>query len=421
MARTSRDTKPLGAEKRAITSALVGLEQFKDRGWSGIAVSEASAMGISALSCGIRTISEQIGSLPLNIIRHQPDGGRQVDKQHRLARLLNRSPNPEMPRPVFFETLMSHCLLYGNAYCEIVSTVGGRPTELWPIHPTRCQVLRNTATRERVYQITEADGTQINLYSEDILHVPGLCYDGTVGSQLIQTARETIAFGLATQRHANTLYKNLALPSGVIQVPPGIEMDDVGRANLAKGFRAHSSLEGVGGVPVLEQGITFQPNAQSATNQQMQFVELQRFYVYEIARLLRIPPSKLQSLEKSSFASMTEQNREFLSCLNPWLIKWQCEIERKLFRDAELDYLYVEFDTDQLISADQNARYTANHTACGKAWKTVNEVRAEEGYASIGPDGDRLSDDPAPTPDADPYPAVNPLADALPAPEGTDQ
>ena len=39
---------------------------------------------------------------------------------HHRARLLYRQPNPEMTSFVFWETLMTHLLLWGNAYAQIV-------------------------------------------------------------------------------------------------------------------------------------------------------------------------------------------------------------------------------------------------------------------------------------------------------------
>lgn len=320
-----------------------------------------------------------------------------------------------MTRPVFFECLQSHALLWGNAYAEIVRTESGRPSALWPIHPTRVTPLRDTDTGNLKYQITAADGSLTFLSPDDIVHVPGLTWDGSVGYDLLQTARETIGFGLASQRYANGLYKNMSSPSGWLSVPLGIKMNEQGLANLARGWLAKTTGENSGGVPVLEQGITFN-QANLSTNQQLQFAELSRFYVYEVARLLRIPPSKLQSLEKASFASLTEQNREFLNCINPWLTKWEHELEKKLL-PASRDDLYLEFDTDWLTRADQNARYTAYQSALSAGWMSVNEVRAAEGLSNIGPDGDEFGTE-APTPPApQPYPTVNPLEDANPTEE----
>lgn len=405
-----------GKQQRFLTTTGFGIQTQPV--WGDITVTEGSALGLSALWCGICVIAETIGSLPCVVYERQPDDGKLLATKHSNFRLLGRAPNPVDTRPVFFECLMGHAVLYGNAFAEVIRSNSGKPIAIWPIHPTRCQVQRDTQTRELSYRVTELDGTQSIIPAHSILHVPGLTADGSVAYRLLQVARETISFGLATQRYANSLYRNMSQPSGIIQIPAGVSLDDTGRQNLAKAFRANTSLENVGSVPVLEQGITFNPQNLS-TNQQLQFKELNQFYVYEIARLLRIPPAKLQSLEKASFASLTEQNREFLNCLNPWLEKWESELEKKLFTDAELDTYYVEFDTDQLVRSDQGARYTAYQSALNAGWMSVNEVRANEGLSNIGPDGDEYGG-PAPAPpEPQPYPTVNPLADANPPdPEG---
>src|SRR5947209_13998005 len=384
---------------------------------SGVQVTEATALGLSAVWCAVRTISQDVGTLS-PILYRATDRTTDARKGHPVARLLRDSPNPEMTRLTFFETVQSHVLLHGLSVCEIQRDGAGRPIALWPIHPLNVQVFRDQSTGALTYRVTftpsTADaahpvGTQVDLAAEDVLAVPGLSPEGTVGYKLLTLARESIGFGIATQRYGAAFFGNSARPSGVLQTD-GV-LSDPARENLRKSFNEfYAGVDNVGLVAVLEEGLKFTP--WTLTNEQSQLKDVLNWYVYEIARLFNIPPSKLWSLEKATWGNLETLQRDYLtSCLRPWLEKWEAELERKLLTPAERDAgLYIEFDTSALLRADQATRYTAYATAlAGKPFLTVNEVRAMENRPAID-GGDVLADPPAQAPSqaddaqADPQP-----------------
>ena len=87
---------------------------------SGNVVTERTAMQTTAVYACVRVLSEAIAGLPLNLYRYTPDGGKEKTINHPLYRLLHDAPNPEMTSFIFRETLMSHLLLWGNAYAQII-------------------------------------------------------------------------------------------------------------------------------------------------------------------------------------------------------------------------------------------------------------------------------------------------------------
>lgn len=86
---------------------------------SGKVVTERSAMQMTAVYACVRILSEAIAGLPLHMYRYKEDGGKEKALDHPLYQLLHDEPNPEMSSFVFRETLMTHLLLWGNAYAQI--------------------------------------------------------------------------------------------------------------------------------------------------------------------------------------------------------------------------------------------------------------------------------------------------------------
>ena len=87
---------------------------------SGKAVTERSAMQMTAVYACVRILSEAIACLPLHLYKYTDDGGKEKAIDHPLYQLLHDEPNPEMSSFVFRETLMTHLLLWGNAYAQII-------------------------------------------------------------------------------------------------------------------------------------------------------------------------------------------------------------------------------------------------------------------------------------------------------------
>ena len=146
---------------------------------SGKHVNERTAMTVTAVYACVRILAEAIASLPLHVYKYRPDGGKEHYIDHPLYYLLHDEANPEMTSFIFRETLMSHLLLFGNGYAQIIRDGRGQVLALHPLLPDKMTVDRDEAGR-LVYQYLK-DGQQVPLRREDVLHIPGLGYDGVVG------------------------------------------------------------------------------------------------------------------------------------------------------------------------------------------------------------------------------------------------
>lgn len=192
---------------------------------SGKNVNERSAMQMTAVYACVRILSEAIAGLPLHMYRYRDDGGKEKAVDHTLYRLLHEEPNPEMTSFVFRETLMTHLLLWGNAYAQVIRNGKGEVMALYPLMPNRMTVDR--APDGRIVYIYSRDQSEANagkksqvvLTSDDVLHIPGLGFDGLVGYSPIAMAKNAIGMAIACEEYGARFFANGASPSGVLEHP----------------------------------------------------------------------------------------------------------------------------------------------------------------------------------------------------------
>lgn len=365
---------------------------------SGIVVTEQTALQVSAVWAAVNCISQSIGSFPLITYQKQPNNGRIRAETHPLFHVLNEQPNTEMPRPVWFETVMGHALLYGTAFAEIVRDGAGNPIELYPIHPEYVAPIRDTTTGYLTYRVYQPAGTphyhnSIMLDPADILVVPGLGCDGSVGYNILRVARETIGYSLGCDRFGANLWSNMAKLGGTLETPN--RLSDEGRDNLRKSFNAaYAGVDNAGKTAVLEEGLKYTPF--TFANESGLYNESRAFQIAEVARYFNISPTKLFDFGAATWGNLDVLNRDYCqTTLMPWLNKWENEIQKKLFGFGS-DF-YCEFLTDSLLRGDPTVRYAAYNVGLTAGFLTVDEVRQYENLPPLP----KPKPDPTPPPEED--------------------
>lgn len=280
---------------------------------AGKAVTERSAMQMTAVYACVRILSEAIAGLPIHIYRYKEDGGKEKAIDHPLYLLLHDEPNPEMSSFVFRETLMTHLLLWGNAYAQIIRNGKGEVVALYPLMPNKMSVNRDTDGR-LYYEYTRSSdeahtmkGMTVKLSPADVLHIPGLGFDGLVGYSPIAMAKNAIGLSIAAEEYGSKFFANGAAPSGVLEHPGTLKDPDKIRESWNKTFGGTANS---GKVAVLEEGMKYSPI--SISPNEAQFLETRKFQIDEIARIFRVPPHMVGDLEKSSFSNIEQQSLEFV-------------------------------------------------------------------------------------------------------------
>ena len=352
---------------------------------SGKAVTERSAMQMTAVYSCVRILSEAVAGLPLHLYRYTSDGSKVKAVDHPLYLLLHDEPNPEMSSFVFRETLMTHLLLWGNAYAQIIRNGKGEVVALYPLMPNRMSVDRD-AHGQLYYTYTRASdeaktmtGTTVLLPPSDVLHIPGLGFDGLVGYSPIAMAKNAIGLAIATEEYGAKFFANGAAPSGVLEHPGTIK--DPSRVREAWMSQFGGSANS-GKIAVLEEGMKYTPI--SISPEQAQFLETRKFQINEIARIFRIPPHMVGDLEKSSFSNIEQQSLEFVKyTLDPWVIRWEQSIQRALLRPEEKKHYFAKFNVEGLLRGDYQSRMNGYAVARQNGWMSANDIRELENLDRI--------------------------------------
>ena len=351
---------------------------------SGKTVTERSAMQMTAVYSCVRILAEAIAGLPLHVYRYNSDGGKEKAIDHSLYLILHDEPNPEMSSFVFRETLMTHLLLWGNAYAQIIRNSKGEVVALYPLMPNKMSVDRDE-NGQLYYQylrsIDEVGGKSetVILKPTDVLHIPGLGFDGLVGYSPIAMAKNAIGLAIATAEYGAKFFANGAAPSGVLEHPGTIKDPQRVREAWQSQF---GGSQNSGKIAVLEEGMKYTPI--SISPEQAQFLETRKFQINEIARIFRVPPHMVGDLEKSSFSNIEQQSLEFVKyTLDPWVIRWEQSIMRTLLTPEEKKSYFVKFNLEGLLRGDYQSRMNGYATARQNGWMSANDIRELENLDRI--------------------------------------
>ena len=340
---------------------------------SGKAVNERTAMQTSAVYACVRILAESVAGLPLHVYERTANGSKSTKPSHPLYRLLHDEPNREMTSFVFRETLMSHLLLWGNAYAQIIRDGRGFPIALYPLLPDRMAVDRNESG-ELVYTY-QSDKGQVKLRRENILHIPGLGFDGLIGYSPIAMAKNAVGLALATEDYGATFFANGANPGGVLEHPGVIKPEQADR--LRESWQSQFGGANAHKVAVLEEGLKF--HQMSIPPEQAQFLETRKFQINEIARIFRVPPHMVGDLEKSSFSNIEQQSLEFVKyTLDPWVVRWEQSLQQALILPSEKATIFIKFNLDGLLRGDYQSRMQGYSTGIQNGFMSVNDVRSLE-------------------------------------------
>lgn len=300
-------------------------------------VNERSAMQMTAVYSCVRILSEAVASLPLHVYKYNSEGGK------------------------------------------------GEIIALYPLMPNRMTVDRDDKGQLYYQYNTSKDdaptmkGSMVNLKPSDVLHIPGLGFDGLVGYSPIAMAKNAIGMAIACEEYGAKFFANGATPGGILEDPGTVKDPQRGRDSWTSAFGGSSNFNKVA---VLEEGMKYTPI--SISPEQAQFLETRKFQINEIARIFRVPPHMVGDLEKASFSNIEQQSLEFVKyTLDPWVARWEQAIVRSLFSADEKTQYFVKFNVDGLLRGDYQSRMNGYAIGRQNGWMSANDIRELENLDRI--------------------------------------
>ena len=373
-------------DKPVDKAADAGYSFLFGRTTSGKPVNERTAMQTTAVYACVRILAEAVASLPLHVYEYQDDGGKKLVHEHPLYYLLHDEPNPEMTSFVFRETLMSHLLIWGNAYAQIIRDGAGRVLGLYPLLPDKMEVQRDD--RGNIYYVYSRNSDEnpmfkeygnIKLKAEDVLHIPGLGFDGLIGYSPIAMAKNAVGMTLACEEYGASFFANGANPGGVLEHPGVLKDPSKVRESWNSVYRGVNNAHKIA---VLEEGMKYQQIG--IPPEEAQFLETRKFQINEIARLYRIPPHMVGDLDKSSFSNIEQQSLEFVKyTLDPWVIRWEQSLQRSLLLPREKGKYFIKLNVDRLLRGDYQSRMNGYAVGRQNGWFSANDIREMENMNPI--------------------------------------
>lgn len=373
-------------DKPVDKAADAGYSFLFGRTTSGKPVNERTAMQTTAVYACVRILAEAVASLPLHVYEYQDDGGKKLVHEHPLYYLLHDEPNPEMTSFVFRETLMSHLLIWGNAYAQIIRDGAGRVLGLYPLLPDKMEVQRDD--RGNIYYVYSRNSDEnpmfkeygnIKLKAEDVLHIPGLGFDGLIGYSPIAMAKNAVGMTLACEEYGASFFANGANPGGVLEHPGVLKDPSKVRESWNSVYRGVNNAHKIA---VLEEGMKYQQIG--IPPEEAQFLETRKFQINEIARLYRIPPHMVGDLDKSSFSNIEQQSLEFVKyTLDPWVIRWEQSLQRSLLLPGEKGKYFIKLNVDGFLRVDYQSRMNGYAVGRQNGWFSANDIREMENMNPI--------------------------------------
>jgi HK97 family phage portal protein len=347
---------------------------------AGRAVNPRTAVQMTAVYACVRVIAETVASLPLHVYRYT-DRGSEKAVNHLLYRLLHDEPNGEMTSFILRETMLTHLLLWGNSYCQILRNGRGQILGLYPLLPEKMAVDRD-AGGALTYDYTARDGGVVRLRPEDVLHIPGLGFDGIMGYSPIALEKNAIGLGLAAEEYGSRFFSNGATPSGVLTHPNTVKNPTALRESW---HAAYGGSANSGKVAILEEGLKFERI--SMPNSEAQFLESRKFQVAEICRIYRVPPHLVGDLEHATFSNIEHQSISFaMHTIRPWLVRLEQAMNRALFTENEKRSFYVRINIDGLMRGSYKERMEGYAIGRQNGWLSADDIRELENMNPL-PDG----------------------------------
>lgn len=338
---------------------------------SGMPVTERSSLHMPAVWRSVALISGVSSALPLHAYV-------QNTRDKANAPLLS-NPHPELTPLELWRLPYVHRVLWGNGYLQKVRNRAGVVVELWPVMPDRVRVGRvqpdDLLPSGKVFEVTDDAGVQHALTSREILHIPGLGYDGITGCSPVRLAAEGIGLSQAAEKTASRLFGKGNIMSGVLQTEQRLTAD---QANVLKaqwrakmgGFR--NSQE----IAVLDSGATFNPVTMPYKD--AQFLESREFQITEIARMFGVPLFLLMETAKStSWGTGLEQQA------GAWVIfdltpTWLGPTEQRITKELLPASQYAKYSVQGLLRGDSSARATFYRAMRDVGAFSADDVRSLE-------------------------------------------
>ena len=347
---------------------------------AGVQINQQNATSIGAVWSSIQLYSSTIAAMPWGVYIRDRGVRRPVTRPLWLD-----NPVPNNPNYTGFDfkhKITSSLLTDGNAFVFFLTNDMGDVVEARVLDPQKVKITADPDGTPH-YHVTTNDGT-IVVGAEQMVHIPLFAPGETLRSlSPIDHHRTTMGLAQATQEYSALWYQNGAVPSGVIKINGELTSDQA--EMLRQDFsRRHSGLKNMHRVSVLTGGADYVQASVKLSD--MQLIETMHWGVEAIARIYGVPLQLLQYPGgNTSYASSETLGQAWLTLgLAPMVARIEAGLQRMIVGQTT----FIKFNFDSLLRPTTAERMAVYVQAVNNGIYSLNEVRALEDKAPIGPEGD---------------------------------
>lgn len=338
---------------------------------AGVNVTAKTSMGLAAVFSSVRVISEDLASMPMEVIRKNNDT-RERDPDYFLYDLIHDNPNKFQTAFTFYDSMVMMVNLWGNAFALIHRNGLGQAIELEIIHPTEMQYYLDK--RKLWYRVrNQSELTR----AEDIIHIAGPSFDGIAGVSMIQLHRETIGGGIAARDFGNTFFKNGAALDGLLSSEKNLTQPQLDAYSESWNKKHTGGPQKAHNTAILGAGLKYQPIG--IPPEDAQFIETMKFSRSQIAGIYRVSAHKINDLDAATFSNIEHLGIEHVNnAIRPWAKRIEQEFERKLVPESDKKTITLKFNLLALMRGDSESRVKYYKDLWSIAALSANEVRRLE-------------------------------------------
>ncbi len=353
--------------------------------WSGENVTLQTALNHSVVYTCKRILAEPLGMLPLPMMRMK-DGEKEPATTHPMYSALQNAPNDEMTAQQMRETMSGHSVMSGDSFAQIFRRSGTEVAyELQMLLPSQVNPDREKSGQRRLVYLVKDGNSAEKTYTvqrgkaQDILHVPGIGWDGVHGYSVLTMARQSFGTALAGERHVGRFYaRGGRMPYNLKLNQANVFEDD----EAFKKFRDEWEhvYSDPNKAPIIETWLDYAQTGVSLKDSQM--LESRQFSVSEICRWFRVSPHMAGDLSRATHSNIEQLALEFVTfTLQPWLKRWEQQLWRCVLTPEEKGQgYYWKHNVNALLRADFAARMAGYATALQNGYMSQNEVRDLEDW-----------------------------------------
>lgn len=320
--------------------------------------------------------AQTIASLYGDHFKYDDEGSKVRVKSSALARVLHQ-PNDYQTRSDFMLNLIKSLLMTGNAY--VLGQRNNR-NEFHSLH-----LLPSTSTAPYIEPESKAIFYALGsnpllsdfdylIPSRDVMHIRlHTPVHPLVGVSPVANAAASIAANGAITAHQATFFNNMSRPSGVLSTDMKLTTDQM--MQLRSAWEAQSTDMNSGRIPILSNGIKWEP--MSLSSQDAQLIQAFNMTIEDVARAFRVPLPLVGDYRSATYNNVEQLIASWLSTGLGFVLE-HVELCFDKFFELPRDQ-FTEFDVDALLRTDFGTRVDGYTKAIQQGLMTPNEARAKMG------------------------------------------